>query len=260
MTARKRNSCTVPGCQLGWSEHFRPLGFGHSIPGATNGDQGLIEAVTEHVQRHIGPIHLVHHEIVSIHVHVDVYHVAATRQRPVEILVTSGMSERPMTIPAECPVSPFAELVAILPAGWPLVGKALRDERNYWPMRMLTDLARYPHEHETWLGSGHSLNDGEGPAAPFAPNTGLSAVILLDSNSLPGRFLVLQGPGGREIHFLTAVPLYWEELQLKLREGTDALLDAFGRHGITDLIDPRRPNAALGGGSRRGGRSRRLRD
>ncbi len=110
---------------------------------------------------------------------------------------------------------------------------------------MIKQLARYPHEHKTWLGSGHSLNDGVGRAAPFAPNTRLSSVILLESNTLPAPFLVLKGPGGREIHFLVAVPLYWEELQLKLRKGTHALLDAFASHGVTDLIDPHRTNVAL---------------
>ena len=106
------------------------------------------------------------------------------------------------------------------------------------------DQTTHQLEHQTWLGSGHSLNDGPGPATPFAPNTQLSAVILLESNTLPRRFQVLRGPGGREIHFLVVVPLYWEELQLKLRQGTQALLRAFAAHGVTDLIDPNRTNAA----------------
>jgi hypothetical protein len=210
-----------------------------------SGDRALIEAVSTHIKRWIGPITIVQHEKVSEIVHIDIHYVASTQDRPFEILVTSGMSERPMSIPPGCDVPRFAEIVAILPAGWPLVGPASEDERNYWPIRMVTNLARYPHQHKTWLGSGHSLNDGEEPAAPFAPNTRLSAIILLESRTLPRRFLVLHGPGGREIHFLVAVPLYWEELQLKLREGTQALLDAFALHGITDVIDPLRQNVAL---------------
>jgi hypothetical protein len=41
------------------------------------------------------------------------------------------------------------------------------------------------------------------------------------------------------------MPLYQEELELKLREGTEALLEAFDAHGITDRIDPHRTNVAL---------------
>lgn len=190
--------------------------------------------------------------------HIDVHYVASTQDRPFEVLVTSGMSERPMSTPAGCDVPRFAEVVAILPAGWPLVGTALEDERNYWPVRMIKQLARYSHEHETWLGYGHSLSDGEGPSAPFAPNTRLNAVILLPPLSLPRRFRILHGPDQREISFLAAVPLYQEELELKLREGTDALIDAFARHGITDRIDAHRTNVALCGSPRRVGGSLRL--
>jgi len=223
-----------------------------------SGDVALIRAVSEHVTRWVGPITLVYHEIVSEKVHIDVHYVASTQDRPFEVLVTSGMSERPMSTPAGLDVPRFAEVVAILPAGWPLVGAALDDERNYWPVRMIKGLARYPHENEAWLGHGHSLSEGDGPSAPFAPNTRLNAVILLPPVSLPRRFSTLRGTDRGEINFWAAVPLYWEELDLKLREGTDALLDAFARHGITDRIDPHRPNTAICDASQHAGRSIRL--
>lgn len=221
------------------------------------GDPALIEAVSNHVTRWIGPITVVFHEHVSRLVHVDVYYVASTGNRPVEILVTSGMSELPMTTPKDHDVPRFAELIAILPAGWPLLGEAAKDERNYWPVRLIKQLARYPHEHKTWLGSGHSLNEGKDPAEPFAPNTRLSAVIILESNSVPKQFQILHGPGGRKIHFLVVCPLYWEELQLKLRDGTHALIDAFAAHSVTDLIDPHRANVALCEHGRTGTRAAR---
>ncbi len=142
------------------------------------GDPALIEAVSNHVMRWIGPITVVFHEFWSEKVHIDVRYVASTQDRPIEILVTSGMSELPMTTPKGEDVPRFAEIVAILPEG-PLLGEAAKDERNYWPVQMIKQLARYPHQHKTWLGSGHSLNEGVGPAAPFAPNTRLSSVILL---------------------------------------------------------------------------------
>jgi len=211
-----------------------------------SGDVALIDAVSKHIMRWVGPISLVFHEATSEIVHVDLHWVASTGDRPFEVLVTSGMSERPMATPKGEDVPRYAEVCAILPAGWPLYGPALDDERNYWPLQMLKELARHPHVFKTWLGSGHSLNEGAGPAKPFAPNTRLSSVILLESNTLPKPFQVLRrAPGGREIHFLVAVPLYWEELQLKLREGTCALLEAFASHGVTDCIDPHRTNVAL---------------
>ena len=39
-------------------------------------------------------------------------------------------------------------------------------------------------------------------------------------------------------------PLFEEEMHLKLRSGTDALLERFGKRGISDIVDPARPNVA----------------
>ncbi len=209
-----------------------------------SGDPALIDAVSAHVSRHVGRTAFVFHELESELVHIDVHYVRSTRGRPFEVLVTSGMSARPMSTPAGSHVPRYAELVALLPAGWPLLGPAGDDERNSWPLELIRDLARYPHRHKTWLGYGHSLSDADGPGVPFASNTRLSAVILLPPVTLGGRFFTLRRRGGCNIHFWAVVPLYREELEFKLREGTEALLDAFERHGITDVIDPQRTNVA----------------
>jgi hypothetical protein len=207
------------------------------------GDPELIEEIANHVMRWVGPITCVFHESVSSKVHVDLHYVASTEDRPMEVLVTSGMSERPMTGPSGEPV--FAEVVAILPAGWPLIGAAGRDKRSSWPAQLLKDLARYPHQNATWLGYGHSMSESTTMSRPYAPNTRLNSVILLPPFSLPPPFHTLEGPKHRHIHFWSAVPLYQEELELKLQEGTEALLDAFEAHGISDRIDPHRTNVAL---------------
>jgi len=47
------------------------------------------------------------------------------------------------------------------------------------------------------------------------------------------------------IHLLVVVPLYGEELRIKLRGGTGDLLVRFVELGITDIIDPHRPNAVV---------------
>ena len=92
------------------------------------GDPDLIDAIAKHVMQWIGPITCVCHENVSKMVHVDLHYVASTQDRPIEVLVTSGMSERPMTGPDGEPV--FGELVAILPAGWPLVSAPVLEVRR----------------------------------------------------------------------------------------------------------------------------------
>ena len=49
---------------------------------------------------------------------------------------------------------------------------------------------------------------------------------------------------GRVIRFWSLVPVYREEMDLKLKQGADALLERFDNAGITELVDPVRPNVA----------------
>lgn len=54
----------------------------------------------------------------------------------------------------------------LLPADWPLDEKAFKDERNYWPIRVLEQIGQLPHDLATWLGTGHSIPNGD-PAKPY---------------------------------------------------------------------------------------------
>jgi hypothetical protein len=47
------------------------------------------------------------------------------------------------------------------------------------------------------------------------------------------------------IHFFAVVPIYHEELNLKLRSGLNVLLDEFEEAEITDIVDPQRQNVGL---------------
>jgi hypothetical protein len=103
------------------------------------------ERITAHLRRRLGAKGWVFHEIVSDLVHIDVHVVPPSRRHPYHVLVTSGMSALPMTVPDtfEDPASfRFAELSMLLPPDWKLDEASLSDERFYWPIRLLKSLAR----------------------------------------------------------------------------------------------------------------------
>ena len=62
-----------------------------------NGEECL-EQISAHVEKHLGKIQTVLHELVSDAVHVDVHVVSPTLEFPFARLVTSGMSDLPMTL------------------------------------------------------------------------------------------------------------------------------------------------------------------
>lgn len=145
-----------------------------------------------------------------------------------------------MNVPPDSDAPRFAEIVTILPRGWPLTQDAFADERNYWPLRLMKMLARWPHHANTWLGFGHTVA-GEEPE-PFAASTKLCAAVLLPPVTLDEAAWCLEKPDGERICFWAAVPLHLSELKFKLEHGTDALLELFDDHGVTDRIDPERPS------------------
>jgi len=181
---------------------------------------------------------VVFHEKVSPDFHLDIYLIRPTEYRKFQVLMTGGVSSRPMTVPAaEC--NPFIELAMLLPAGWDVAGENWKLERNYWPIRLLKDLGRYPRQNNTWLGFGHTVPAGRRGAMGPAH---FVASILLKSFSLPERFQQIHC-GDTRIDLLTVFPLYQEELDYARAHGTNRLLTTFDEHDISDIIDVNRVNA-----------------
>lgn len=218
----------------------------------TGGDPDLVEAVTNHLDQHFGTADLnVWHEIVSDLVHIDVHQVPPGPGREWVTLVTSGMAERAMTVPDDLEYHRHAELVLALPPDWPLGDDAFEDESNYWPIRLLKQLARLPHEFDTFLYYGHTVPNGD-PPDPYAPSTQLCCALITPPLCAPEGFDELT-VGDRTIHFFGVVALYADEMQLKLDKGMDALIAKLDEGGVTELVDPARPSVA----SRRRGFFRR---
>ena len=64
--------------------------------------------------------------------------------------------------------------------------------------------------------------------------------------SAPEDFLRLETKDGTLINFYSLIPIYPEEMELKLEEGVDTLLELLDDNNITEVIDIHRKNVALG--------------
>ena len=209
----------------------------------SKGDARIIEeAVDTHIERYLGDISFVLHEEDSPLVHVDVYLVGATPERPYHCLLTSGMSEKPMPVPKGAG-GRYAGLVICLPPEWPLTMEAWNDEANWWPIRLLKGLARYPHENKTWLYADHSILWSD-PPQPFASSTRMTSVLLLRPKLIPPDAQVIHVRKNGHIQLWGVYPLHHEELELKQRQGSSGIETLFEENGITELLDPQRLSVA----------------
>lgn len=213
----------------------------HDIPDDRRPPAGSssIPQISAHIERRLGPIENVMHEMWSDCVHVDVYIVAPGRGCPDLRLVTSGMSDLPMKQPKGIRGARHAELMLTLPGDWPRGGSAFGRPDALWPVVLLTELARLPHQCGTWLWAGHTVAN-EDPPEPYAPGLPFCACLLLEADEAPEAFRELSVRRGKTIRFLSVVPLMAEELAFARLAGPMALNDKLKAAGVGARIDPGR--------------------
>jgi Suppressor of fused protein (SUFU) len=205
----------------------------------SHGDRDLLLAMERHLDHSFGSgERRVFHELFSPTVHVDVHVIPPSAAFPLVRLVTCGMAERPMTVPSEFSYSPYAELTIALPPDWP-IRKMTRKRRAGWPLQVLQELARFPHQHSTYLWDAHTIPWGE----PFATGTRLSNLIVLPPEQAPDGFDTFECRGNT-VNILGLIALHDDELESCLNEGVDALCERLEAAGVTDVVDPRRESVA----------------
>ena len=198
-----------------------------------------MEAVEAHIQQYFGKFENVFHELSSPDIHVDICVVPPSEKRDYYTLVTMGMGAHRMNVPEELAEYKLerAELAIALPGNWKLKREDLKNERWYWPIRLLKTLARLPIASDTWLGFGHTMDNEE----DFAKDTKLCAAILTGPQVTEDGSEVCILPSGEEVNFYQVIPLYRDELEYKMEHDADALLDKMD--GISFVTYNTRPNA-----------------
>jgi Suppressor of fused protein (SUFU) len=85
------------------------------------------------------------------------------------------------------------------------------------------------------------------PAEPYADNTQLCCALLMSPVRFPQEFRQLKIDDDKTILFFSIVPLYKEEMELKLERGTAALFEGFDKYGVNELLDLKRRNVCKKG-------------
>ena len=195
------------------------------------GDPALVAAIETHIAEHYGSESSVWRSPESeerdspIHLRI----VRPGPDRPALTAVTVGMSERPM-VAGDVELS--CELVMVMPPSWPL-----DDPAHWWPLLALDQLAHFPHDYKAFLRVGDTI---ENPY-PWSPS-GLSGAMLGDQVLVPSEAAETLTFAGREIHFVGAWLLYQDELDFKVKHGTERLWDLLVDAGVSEAVEPDRPS------------------
>lgn len=184
------------------------------------------DAVEAHINKYFGKYANVFHEIESPDIHVDIYVVDPTPERNYYTLVTAGAGAHKMNVPEELADRKLdrAEILVTLPPGWKLpIPEKTDDEKWYWPLHWMKNLARLSGNQGTWLGYGHTVHSDE----PFAENTELSYIMLTMPYFFEAAASACKLPDGSEVNFYQMLPLYADEAEFRTEFGTNALEECF---------------------------------
>lgn len=197
------------------------------------GDPQLTAAIEAHIAEHYGPESVVwHHPMAELDgspIHLRI--VQPTAERPALTVITVGMSERPMRA-GDRELS--SELVIVLPPEW-----RFEQPSDLWPLLALDQLANFPHEYDTLLGPGHTIQN----PFPWSP-TGLIGALFAEQCLAPSEAAETLVHEGRDIHFNAVYFLYEDEMQLKLDKGAEHLWDLLSDAHVTEAVNPDRPSVA----------------
>ncbi|MHA1328126.1 MAG: suppressor of fused domain protein [Promethearchaeota archaeon] len=221
--------------------------------------------ILAHIKSHFGEIKTVYHSPSNFTVPIDVYVVPPSKKRNYSLLITHGLSRKPMNAPKDAwkiwdidfSILPkkklefvsckYAELVILLPPDWPLpnIFEKMESIERAWPIMELHSVINYVYDNNQWIWNGHTMGGFDDQFEPFAKNTKLGGWYFTFPLRLPESFYMWKVNDKKLVVFLQMIPLYNEEIKFAIKYGSDGLRDRFSRYGISDIVDLDRINTCL---------------
>ncbi len=182
-----------------------------------------IENREKYYEQRFGPmLDLVAHSTDKQPVHVDIYAVKPNPECAYWTLVTSGMSDLPMTIPASVKGIAVPRIELIMYANSP----------KPWMFKVLKALAEFPSRQKTYLYWFHTWTPN-GLLTETAPQ--LTSCLLLPPHLDDNSQNELRIDGDR-VEFLWVLPITERECSYAVQNGSGTLEKALMTSGL-DLFD-----------------------
>ncbi len=181
-----------------------------------------------------GNISKVYHELYSPDIHVDIIIIPPSPLQNFYKLITEGIGAFKMNTPNELKKFELErmELIAYFPPNWNMK----IDKRYGWIISSMKILGRFPLDQRTIIGFGNTM-----AYYNKSRDNNFCATLLIPASS-NNKELNFKFDEKGKINFYQIIPLYEEELNYKLDNGVEALLDIFEKNNLDLAIDFNRPN------------------
>lgn len=152
---------------------------------------------------------------------------------PITVIVTNGLRNYNMPVPEKLKGLEHTEIYFCLPSYW-----EWEDTENplfNWIFEWIDKLSKFVVESNSWFGHGHTMPCGK-------ERKSLSATML-QNHLLLAKPLLLEDEltpiqvDGKEINFLSIIPIFPDEMDYKQGKGTYKFLKKLTGHGVTEKLD-----------------------
>ena len=203
-----------------------------------------LEKIESFIENEYGHFEEVIHELVSPDIHLDIAIVPPNEYQPYYKLVTMGAGAYKMNVPRELKSYKleYAEYVIFLPKEWDIKSDK---EEYYWAIRQLKNIARLSINTDSWLAYGHTITANE-DYSPVAENTEFNSFVLINSINKNNEIINPLKIGlFKQINFYQMFPLYREEVDYKMENSLEELINKFSDEDLDPVVNINRINNCL---------------
>jgi hypothetical protein len=148
------------------------------------------------------------------------------------VLMTVGLSDFRMQVHEKHTGEEFNELYFLLPSYWDLSND---NPKFNWVFSWLNRLKKYVVEKNTWFGHGHTMPCGA-EMKPLSETMLQNHFFLLRPNLVSADLKPIE-IDGKQVHFLSVVPIFGDEMDYKQGKGTKKLEEKMKNAGVSEQLD-----------------------
>jgi hypothetical protein len=194
-------------------------------------DEKLHDSREELFDELFGDCESVSHEVLPMLPHIDVFiYKPGYQGREFYTLVSSGMSDMPMTLP-EGVSNDYQRAEIVMYVTEP------KDEY----INLIRHYARYPHKFETYFAHSHTIPNGQ-PAESFFSQGSLDTIVFIPTIISPDNEFtdLMHKKSGVSVQLLHLTPITTPESDFKLENGIDELYDLLDEKNHSFILDETR--------------------
>jgi hypothetical protein len=151
----------------------------------------------------------------------------------VTVITTNGLADYKMPVPEKLAGREYNELCFCLPSYWEW--ENVDNPSMNWIFPWIQKMAKHVVEKNTWFGPGHTIPNGM-EALPLSPTMQQNYFLISDPILLEQELAPIT-VGEKNIHFLTIIPIFEDEMDMKAEKGSAKFFKKFMENGGTEILD-----------------------